>query len=189
MDDPHRQHLAQQILIAIVVVLTVLSLLRILTADAQAPTPTAPALAEWSETTQTLLAAAVVGEGGWTSGVDHDAIPWLLYRRWQQIGSGSFDDVIQQYCRALDGGRPWLLELDAAGTQPPSWPVDRASWHRHQPLWLKIRARIGAWAAGKVRNPCPTAVHFGGAMDAPHGALVPARCAGALNRFWTVRRG
>jgi hypothetical protein len=185
MNDPERQHIAKQILIALIVILTFAALVRILVAGAQEPR--ADVRVELSADTQTLLAQAVVGEAGWKPAVDHDVIPWLLYARWRHIGGG-FDAVIHQYCKALSGSRPWLLELDAEGTQPANWPT-KASWAHHKPKWLKIRARIGDWAHGKVANPCPRAVHFGGAMDAPSRAMVPARCAGSVNRFWDVRRG
>ena len=144
----------------------------------------APALgpSDWSEGTQTLLAAAVVGESGWQRVTDHDALPWLLYARWRAIG-GSFDDVILQYCKALTGKRVWLLELNPQGVKPPMWPAN-ASWAKHRRKWLAIRDRIGAWARGEVRNPCPTAVHFGGHMDPVRAGTMPAACAGSVNRFW-----
>jgi hypothetical protein len=149
----------------------------------------APALgpSDWSEGTQTLLAAAVVGESGWQPVTDHDALPWLLYARWRAIG-GSFDGVIRQYCKALAGKRVWLLQLDAQGDQPSLWPAN-ASWPKHRKKWLAIRARIGAWARGEVRNPCPTAVHFGSHTDVPGRRTLPAACAGSINLYYRVRKG
>jgi hypothetical protein len=147
----------------------------------------APALgpSDWSEGTQTLLAAAVVGESGWQRVTDHDALPWLLYNRWRDAG-GSFEEMILQYCKALTGKRPWLLELNSQGVRPPLWPAN-ASWARHRDKWLAIHDRIGAWARGEVPNPCPNAVHFGGGMDPRQGRMIPARCAGSVNRFWKLR--
>jgi hypothetical protein len=142
---------------------------------------------DWSEATQTLLAAAVVGESGWQRVTDHDALPWLLYSRWRTVG-GSFDAMILQYCKALTGKRPWLLQLNPQGDRPAMWPA-KASWAKHRRKWLAIRDRIGAWARGEVPNPCPNAIHFGGHMDPAQGAMVPARCAGSVNRFWKIRKG
>jgi len=144
-----------------------------------------PHLEGWTEETQTLLAAAVLGESGWNRVTDHDALPWLLHRRWQQVG-GSFEDLIRTYCKALSGKRRWLLELNQAGDAPASWPRNAASWERHRKLWFRIRDRIGAWARGRVPDPCPGAVHFGGPMDKPPSGVVPAVCAGSANRFWKI---
>jgi hypothetical protein len=132
-----------------------------------------------------LLAQAVVGEAGWEHVVDHDAIPWLLYRRWQRVG-GSFEGLILTYCKALNGKRPWLLELGAFGVEPESWPAASASWSVHRKLWLDAYARIGAWSRGEIADPCASTRHFGGGMDTPRGKMIPARCVGSKNNYWKV---
>lgn len=180
-DDQSR--FAQRVLAALIVVLTVLALVRC----ARAQQPPIDLATEWSESTQTLLAAAVVGESGWNATVDHAAIPWRLHARWRAVG-GTFEEVILRYCRALSGKRPWLLQLNAQGTRPSGWPAN-ARWSKHKAKWLKIHARIGAWARGEVPDPCPTAVHFGGGMDPPQGTMVPAVCIGSVSRFWAVPKG
>lgn len=177
-----------KILFGTILILVGLTLLRIAVAAQQADPPARfePNLGEqWTPEAHLLLAQAVVGEAGWSHAVDHDAIPWLLYRRWQHIG-GSFEGVVRAYCKALNGSRPWLLELDAEGAQPPSWPTNAASWSAHRKRWLSVYDRIGAWGHGEVSDPCASARHFGGGMDEPRGKMVPARCAGAKNNFWKI---
>jgi hypothetical protein len=189
MNNWERQQTARQILICLIILLTLLLLGRVVV-DAQAlpeasQTPHEPNLgSEWTPETHTMLAAALVGEAGWKRVPDHDAIPWLLYRRWQAIG-GSFHATVQSYCRALDGSRPWLLGLNADGTEPVAWPARDARWSTHRLPWLKIHERLGQWADGKIKDPCQ-ASHFGGKMDRPRGRMVLASCVGTKNRFYRV---
>lgn len=63
------------------------------------------------------------------------------------------------YSAVFRGSRPWLLELDAAGRRPPSWP--RASWRRYRAEWLALLAHVRSVLAGEHADPCPTARHFG----------------------------
>lgn len=60
--------------------------------------------------------------------------------------------------------RPWLRELNARGTRPPSWP--RASWTRYRPAWMAVLDHVRALLAGNVPPVCDeSARHFGNAQD------------------------
>ena len=60
--------------------------------------------------------------------------------------------------------RPWLRELNARGTRPPSWP--RASWTRYRPAWMAVLAHVRAVLAGNVPPVCDEdARHFGNSRD------------------------
>jgi len=108
-----------KILLGMILILVGFSLLRIAVAAQDAEqAPIEPNLGSaFTPRAHLLLAQAVVGEAGWAHVVDHDAIPWLLYRRWQRVG-GSFEELILTYCKAP--------------TQPPptSWPMcfRNATW-------------------------------------------------------------
>jgi hypothetical protein len=86
--------------------------------------------------------------------------------------------------------RPWLLELNARGTRPPSWP--RASWTRYRGEWVAMLEHVRAVLAGEVEDPCPAAAHFGGPMDARrmHPDQWERVCADRLDTrqmFWRAR--
>lgn len=125
------------------------------------------------------LARALVGEGGWTSTIDHDAIAWVLLRRWQDARTrnrnATFARVAMQYCASLKVGRRmgWLRTLDRAGTQPIAWPHG-TRWAMYRPRWMAVLERVDAWAAGMVADPSEgRAVHFGSPTDpAPLGHVV-----------------
>lgn len=60
--------------------------------------------------------------------------------------------------------RPWLRELNARGTRPPSWP--RASWSRYRPAWMHLLDHVRMVLAGEVEPACDESpVHFGNARD------------------------
>ncbi len=46
---------------------------------------------------------------------------------------------------------------------------------------------VESWGAGRVRNPCPKALHWGGTMDKPSGNWFPVSCGRTRNIFYTVR--
>ncbi len=54
--------------------------------------------------------------------------------------------------------------------------------------WAALRVFVAQVFAGRVKDPCPNAKYFGGTMDSPVGAMVPAKCAGLMsNTFYSVR--
>ena len=81
--------------------------------------------------------------------------------------------------------RPWIVELDADGTKPPSWPKD-ARWSRYRPAWLAylrtVKAVLGRYNSGTYKPLCRRANDYGGRCDDPRGACdVPrGRCVGPV---------
>lgn len=71
----------------------------------------------------------------------------------------SISSHARAYSAVFRGSRPWLLELDARGRRPASWPP--ASWGRYRPQWMDLLAHVRAVLAGEIEDPCPDAVHFG----------------------------
>lgn len=63
-------------------------------------------------------------------------------------------------------------------------PGQSASFNRQ---WAALRAFVAQVFAGHVKDPCPSAMYFGGTMDPQRGAMVPARCsAPTANGFYAV---
>lgn len=63
-------------------------------------------------------------------------------------------------------------------------PGEGARFNRQ---WAALRAFVGQVFAGRVKDPCPNAKYFGGTMDPPTGAMVPAHCAApTANGFYAV---
>ncbi len=125
------------------------------------------------------LARSQVGEAGWLSRDEHVAIAYTYARRWRtrkaQVPGITYLDMIFAQSRALDGDRPWILELNEDGTQPPSWPA-KLSWEKHRKWWMAVLSRTKQWAEGKLADPCPGTVAFGGKMDTKPDGTIPALC-------------
>ncbi len=150
----------------------------------------APALAyrlplpetEWDETTQLTLARAMVGEADWHE-PDHVAIAFVLARRWR---------IHQLNREPLPFAR--YIELYSASLRSDS---SRSEWIRALPWgpmpgpysqrWERIQKLVRAWGAGEVKDPCPSAVHWGGAMDRPSRSMSPISCGLTRNIFYTHR--
>jgi hypothetical protein len=111
----------------------------------------------------TVLARAVVAEAGWHA-PDHAAILGVLELRARRAGV-AIEAMARRYVSAFRV-RPtrrlrWVLELEPACEQPPSWPA-RLDWAAHQPQCLQTFERVAAFERGELRSPCPRAVHWGG---------------------------
>jgi hypothetical protein len=137
---------------------------------------------EWDETTQLTLARAMVGEADWHE-PDHVAIAFVLARRWRIHQSRqepvSFQRYISLYSAPLRSTSPrtkWIREL-------PWGPVDGPYSER----WDRVQRLVTAWGEGRVRDPCPSAVHWGGAMDRPSKRWHPVSCGLTRNIFYSKR--
>ncbi len=69
----------------------------------------------------------------------------------------------RHYSAVFNGSRPWLLELNAHGTRPPSWPA--ASWTQRRPQWLALMRHVEGVLMGDVDPVCEDAWHFGSVDD------------------------
>jgi|TARA_Y100000310_G_C20284851_1_gene624370 hypothetical protein len=129
------------------------------------------------QTTAVLLARSCVGESGWNSYATGEcaAILWVYARRAKIVGT-SLRAMAKRYSSALKRHnkhmRPWLFELEASAKRPKSWP--RGLWwvtpeNTKEPSkrdhWKSILALVESWSLGKVANPIPEAIHYGGVVD------------------------
>ncbi len=89
--------------------------------------------------------------------------------------------MLRQYS-AIDADNPRAREVSA-------WPWGDISGksERFNERWAELRELVTEVLRGARDDPCPRAVHWGGAMDAPKGKMVPAKCASATaNTFYAV---
>lgn len=119
---------------------------------------------QWTPDVHLLLGRCVVGEAGWRSQVDHDAIPWVLARRWRTrdrntVGEWTFAAQVRDYCKAANPrglGRQWVRRLPSSTSE--EWPHGAGPNERR---WWRILDRLRRWARGHVHDPCK-ASHWGG---------------------------
>jgi hypothetical protein len=138
--------------------------------------------AEWNEATRLTLAQVMVGEADWHE-PDHVAIAFVLLRRWQQFqqsrGPTSFQRYMQLYSSTMkvDTERArWVRAL-------PWGDVDG----RYDKRWKRVRELANAWGEGKIKDPCPQAEHWGGAMDRPGKSWEAVSCGLTKNIFYQPR--
>ncbi len=157
-------------------------------AEASKPVPES----EWSPETALWLARAQVGEAGWTGYLDHDAMAWVLARRWRAAPPGTrFVTVVKQYCNSLDEHRPraaWLRNLEDSSLVPEGWPIT-TRWNVREPQWKEIRMRAELWFAGEIPDPTGGRAMHWDTRSAP----MPKGCrliadVGTLNAFYECGR-
>lgn len=146
---------------------------------------------EWNEHTALWLARAQVGEAGWAFYKDHDAIAWVLLRRWREAQAenqhATFARVIQQYCVSIKGTSArsaWLRQLETTGEKPHDWPAG-SSWPAHKRAWMQVLDRAEMWADGLVEDPTGgRAWHFGSTDDPVPVGHVAIEGLGTQNIFY-----
>jgi len=138
--------------------------------------------AEWSEDTQLTLARAMVGEADWHE-PDHVAIAFVLARRWRNRSQNrepiAFQDFIARYSSPLKTDTPrssWIRSLPWGPLPGP-----------YELRWERVQKLVKAWGEGRLKDPCPTAMHWGGAMDRPSRKWHPVSCGMTRNIFYTHR--
>jgi hypothetical protein len=138
------------------------------------PTEVTPAARLW-------LTRALISEAGWRAPADHQAIPWVLRRRWQARG-GSFVRTIRAYCqgfrlrrRSMSYRQRWVRAL-------PRLPSPR-----YREDYARVLRGVNAWADGLVPDPCPEADHWAApSVRRPRWRKVD--CGRTKNVFWKVPR-
>jgi hypothetical protein len=137
---------------------------------------------EWDEATRLTLAQVMVGEADWHE-PDHVAIAFVLARRWQQFaqarGPISFQRYIQLYSSTMKVSTPrakWVRALP--------WGELHG---QHAKEWAHVQKLVTLWGQGKVKDPCPRAEHWGGAMDRPGRSWEPTTCGMTKNIFYQHR--
>lgn len=137
---------------------------------------------EWDESTQLTLAQAMVGEADWHE-PDHVAIAFVLARRWHMHQAHrqpiSFQRYISLYSASLRNGSERSHFIRSLPWGPLPGP--------HEQRWNRVQALVRAWGDGRIKDPCPRAVHWGGAMDRPSHKYSPISCGLTRNIFYTHR--
>ena len=137
---------------------------------------------EWNETTQLTLARAMVGEADWHE-PDHVAIAFVLARRWRNYQLHReplpFERYIERYSASLrsDSDRSHFIRSLPWGALPGP----------HEQRWNRVQKLVKAWGDGLIKDPCPNAMHWGGAMDRPSSRWHPISCGLTRNIFYKHR--
>lgn len=129
---------------------------------------------------------AVIGESGWTAyqrGEDLAIVGVHLYR--QSLPANrhrSLAAVTRAYSSALNGNRPWILQLGR-----PGWP--RGIPERFRVHYQATERRVTLFLRGALLNPCPTATHYGSRADGAPGPGYRRVCRdlGFRSHFWARR--
>jgi hypothetical protein len=137
----------------------------------------------WNEDAQIALARAMVGEADWNE-PDHVAIAFVLARRWRKATSNRveplpFEQFVARYSASLRNGTArgsWIRGLQWG---PMPGPFEQR--------WDRVRKLVDAWGRGRVKDPCPNAMHWGGAMDRPSRRYHAVSCGLTRNIFYAPR--
>jgi hypothetical protein len=142
------------------------------------------------------MAQALMGEADGTA-EDHKAIVWVLAKRWK----------LRQHRRALHAKRypdstrfgepfPEFIKLYSAplrvdserarAVQALRWGQDpsRGFYGRHARRWDRIQRLVEKFGAGKLRDPCPSALHWGGTTDTARPGWIIVQCGATRNTFY-----
>jgi hypothetical protein len=94
--------------------------------------------------------------------------------------------------------RPWIEVLrDYSSIRvdtPRSKEISEFPWgdvpgksDRFNERWQQLRELVTEFEQGVHADPCPSAEHWGGSMDAPQGRMIKARCAmSTRNTFYAI---
>jgi len=137
---------------------------------------------EWNEATRLTLAQVMVGEADWHE-PDHVAIAYVLARRWQQFNQARGPVTFQRYMQLYSSTMKVNSER-ALWVRALPWGELEG---RHGKRWKQVRELVSAWGAGKVKDPCPQAEHWGGAMDRPGKSWEAVSCGLTKNIFYAPR--
>ncbi len=138
---------------------------------------------ESQEPDELWLARCFIGE---SRNVEADYIPIakLLDRRYHRAKKRyhllTFGQQIRGYCKSLNGLHPWILKLPVI---PPKWEPYRSSWDRAVYVAHNFR---------KLKDPCPTAMHFGSPRlevdlaNAKKHKMIKVDCGATANNFYRL---
>jgi hypothetical protein len=161
----------------------------------------------WDREAKLTLAQALVGEADWHR-PDHEAIAHVLVKRWRAFrrnrpSSIPFTDFVKLYSAPLKTKEararriqalPWGTFAgpgDVSGERWVSWAISskRAPGGWGGARWDRVRKLVTDWGRGRVKDPCPRAIHWGGTMDRPTATMSPVNCGPTRNIFYRVRAG
>ena len=120
-----------------------------------------PDLALW-------LARSCVGEAGWNSADTGEcaAIAWVYHKRSYNFPRRDYFKTMMEYSAAIkpDPRRPWIRRLTRRGDRPPLLETN-IYWGKHQKKWFKVLEVADNFFRGRVTDPCPDCLHYGGHFD------------------------
>jgi hypothetical protein len=168
-------------------------LLAALTALVFATCTPLPVAADDDTPTRVLLARAYVGEAGWYSRRDHQAIYWSIANR-AAVRGVTFREQLLAYAKGIDRGYVAGLQEDGLGE---AWP-EHYDREVYDPLWRRVLVFAAVDLVFEPENPCDgDPEHWGGmrirrdrlraTRAVEEGRWEPLVCGGTRNRFYAVR--
>jgi hypothetical protein len=156
----------------------------LLSATAQAYTrPLLAPSGQLDEATKLTLARAMVGEADWHE-PDHIAIAFVLAKRWPLYRNHHQEATFQQYIELYSSPLRRDLGARSAWLRSLTWgPIEGP----HSQRWDRVRALVERFSEGRLKDPCPGAMHWGGAMDRPGAGMKPVSCGYTRNIFYSFR--
>ena len=143
----------------------------------------------WTDEAQLTLARSLIGEADGHK-ADYAPIAWVYAKRYRlytkaQQGDLTFAQFITQYSSPLTQKTPRARMVQSL----PWGDAEKGIYTRPRlrNRWEMVREFVIDWGEGRHRDPCPSALHFGGAMDKPHAQWEPVRCGKTNNIFWTIK--
>ena len=115
------------------------------------------------------LARSCVGEAGFDSSETGECAAIMhVYKKRAKISGKSIYEIARKYSAAIkprdDRRNRWVLDLDRAGNKPDYWHP-RLSWKHHRIWWELMLEHVDDFLKGRVKDPVPSAMHYGGRMD------------------------
>jgi hypothetical protein len=91
-----------------------------------------------------------------------------IYRKRAKLSRKSIYEIAKKYSAAIkqrdDHPNRWVLTLRRDGRKPNHWHP-KLSWQHHRIWWELMLEHVDDFLAGKVKDPVPSALHYGGRMD------------------------
>ena len=117
------------------------------------------------------LARSCVGEAGWDSYESRECAAILhVYLKRSRRYNTSLHHMVMRYSAAVKNHtkhtRPWIFGLNRRPTRPKKWPRG-LDWARYRDRWVAVLKLVDDFQAGRVADPCPEAMRYGGLMDTP----------------------
>lgn len=119
-----------------------------------------------SDDTALWIARSCVGEAGFASAETGEcaAIAHIYLKR-APLCRKPVQWVARRYSAAIKStGKKWVRNLDRSGKRPLGWPK-HLNWQGHLPKWAAVVSIADGVVNGRVSDPLPDALHYGGRMD------------------------